>query len=215
MLKVECHEKLILLKKKKSPCWPTGAMERSQMVWARGRDRRRWSGGCWVAAPWWQKGEDNEDDIQQTGPGGPSGENVQVRESGLMTNSCLDQWVAMLVCCEHRRSENGVLESHEMEDDCGQQNDPQRYPHPKPWILCPGGPHSKGRLKLQMELQSPILTLRWDHPGPSGSTWYKKMWKGRSERQRDSTWGRLDGPSLLWRWRKPPSQGTQVSTELQ
>lgn len=35
---------------------------------------------------WWQKGEDNEDDIQQTGPGDPSGENVQVRESGLMTD---------------------------------------------------------------------------------------------------------------------------------
>ena len=34
---------------------------------------------------WWQKGED-EDDIQQTGPGDPSGENVQVRESGLMTD---------------------------------------------------------------------------------------------------------------------------------
>lgn len=32
----------------------------------------------------------------------------------------------MLVCCEHRGSENGVLESYEMEDDCGQQNDPQR-----------------------------------------------------------------------------------------
>lgn len=41
----------------------------------------------------------------------------------------------MLVCCEHRGSEDGVLGSHETEDNCGQLNGPQKYPHPKPWFL--------------------------------------------------------------------------------
>ena len=71
--------------KKKSPCWPTGAMEISQ--WAGLEEEAE--GSSQESAEWqhwWQKGEDNEDDIQQTGPGDPSGENVQVRESGLMTD---------------------------------------------------------------------------------------------------------------------------------
>lgn len=36
--------------------------------------------------PLWQKGEDDDDDTQQTGPGGQSDVNVQERESGLMTD---------------------------------------------------------------------------------------------------------------------------------
>ena len=52
--------------------------------------------------PLWQKGEDDEDDAQQIGPGGQSDVNVQERESGLISGFRFGQWAAMAVDCEHR-----------------------------------------------------------------------------------------------------------------